>query len=48
MRLDATARLDDGRRAWGKSRDHEAMTLIESEEVVGRATKIDAEGNFAL
>jgi len=24
------------------------MTLIETEEVVGRATKIDAEGTFAL
>jgi acetyl-CoA C-acetyltransferase len=43
-----TARLDDGRRAWGKSRDPEVMTLIETEEVVGRATKIDAEGTFAL
>ena len=43
-----TARLDDGRRAWGKSRDPEVMTLIETEEVVGRATKIDAEGTFTL
>lgn len=43
-----TARLEDGRRAWGKSRDTDVMTLIETEEVVGRTTTIDAEGTFTL
>ncbi len=43
----AAVRLDDGRRAWGSTRDPASLVEMEQVELVGRSARLTAEGHLS-